>query len=83
MNYSPESAAKPGELDVVVIGGGINGTGSARDLALRGLRVALVEKRDLGSGATGASSGMIHGGARYLTHEPRVTKLSCTDSGAV
>jgi len=71
------------EFDVVVIGGGVNGSGTARDLALRGLKVALVEQRDVGSGATGASSGMIHGGARYLTHEPHVTKLSCTDSGAV
>jgi glycerol-3-phosphate dehydrogenase len=71
------------EYDVVVIGGGINGSGAARDLALRGLKVALVEKRDLGSGATGASSGMIHGGARYLTHEPQITRMSCTDSGAV
>lgn len=71
------------EVDVVVIGGGVNGSGVARDLALRGLRVVLVEKRDFGSGATGASSGMIHGGVRYLTNEPAVTKLSCTDSGAV
>ena len=72
-----------GEVDVVVIGGGVNGTGAARDLALRGLDVALFEKEDFGAGATGASSGMIHGGLRYLTHEPAVTKLSCTDSGAV
>jgi glycerol-3-phosphate dehydrogenase len=71
------------EVDVVVIGGGINGAGAARDLSLRGLRVALFERNDFGAGATGASSGMIHGGARYLTHEPGVTKLSCTDSGAV
>jgi glycerol-3-phosphate dehydrogenase len=65
------------------VGGGINGTGAARDLALRGLKVALLEKRDLGAGATGGSSGMIHGGARYLTHEPAVTKQSCTDAGAI
>lgn len=71
------------EVDVVVIGGGVNGTGAARDLALRGLKVALFEKNDYGSGASGASSGMIHGGARYLTHEPAVTKLSCRDAGAV
>lgn len=71
------------EVDVIVVGGGINGTGAARDLALRGLSVVLLEKRDFGAGATGASSGMIHGGVRYLTHEPAVTKLSCTDSGSV
>lgn len=73
----------PADYDAIVIGGGVNGTGTARDLALRGLKVALFEKRDLGAGATGASSGMIHGGARYLTHEPKITKMSCTDSGAV
>jgi glycerol-3-phosphate dehydrogenase len=61
----------------------VNGTGAARDLALRGLSVVLVEQRDLGAGATGASSGMIHGGVRYLTHEPGVTRTSCTDAGAV
>jgi len=77
------AAADADTFDVVVIGGGVNGTGAARDLALRGLSVALLEKTDLGAGATGASSGMIHGGARYLTHEPGVTKVSCTDAGAV
>jgi glycerol-3-phosphate dehydrogenase len=71
------------EVDVVVVGGGVNGAGAARDLSLRGLRVALFERNDFGAGATGASSGMIHGGARYLTHEPAVTRLSCSDSGAI
>ncbi len=51
---------------VLVIGGGINGTGAARDLALRGVPCVLVEKKELGSGTTWASSGMIHGGLRYL-----------------
>ena len=71
------------EYDVIVIGGGVNGCGVARDLAMRGLRVALVEKNDLASGASGANSGMIHGGARYLQHEMDVTKVSCLDSGYI
>ena len=43
--------------DLVVIGGGVNGTGVARDASLRGLKVALVEKKDFASGASGANSG--------------------------
>jgi glycerol-3-phosphate dehydrogenase len=55
-----------GEFDVVVIGAGITGAGVARDAALRGLRVALVEGRDVASGTSSRSSKMIHGGLRYL-----------------
>ena len=68
---------------VLVIGGGINGTGAARDLALRGVSCVLVEKKELGSGTTWASSGMIHGGLRYLQKDPEVTRHSCVDSGAI
>jgi glycerol-3-phosphate dehydrogenase len=68
---------------VLVIGGGINGTGIARDLALRGVSVLLAERRELGSGTTWASSGMIHGGLRYLQKDPAVTEHSCIDSGAI
>lgn len=52
--------------DVVVIGGGILGTGVARDAALRGLKVALFEKHDFGSGTSSRSTRIIHGGLRYL-----------------
>lgn len=52
--------------DVLIIGGGINGAGLARDLAMRGLRVALVEKGDFASGTSSASTKLIHGGVRYL-----------------
>ncbi|HKU31194.1 MAG TPA: glycerol-3-phosphate dehydrogenase/oxidase [Arthrobacter sp.] len=51
---------------VLVIGGGINGVGTFRDLALQGVDVALVERGDYCQGASGASSHMIHGGIRYL-----------------
>src|SRR5882762_4298432 len=53
-------------VDVLVIGAGITGAGIARDAALRGFRVALVEKGDFGSGTSSHSSRLIHGGIRYL-----------------
>jgi len=53
-------------FDALIIGGGINGAGTARDLAMRGLRVALVEKGDFASGTSSASTKLIHGGLRYL-----------------
>src|SRR5690349_22704806 len=53
-------------FDVLVVGGGITGAGVARDAALRGLSVALVEARDFGSGTSSRSSKLIHGGLRYL-----------------
>jgi glycerol-3-phosphate dehydrogenase len=54
--------------DLVVIGGGITGAGIARDASLRGLKVALFEKNDYGSGTSSKSSKLIHGGLRYLEH---------------
>lgn len=54
------------EFDVAVVGGGITGAGIARDAALRGLKVALVEKLDFGSGTSSKSSKLVHGGLRYL-----------------
>jgi len=53
-------------FDLIVIGGGITGAGVARDAALRGLKVALLEARDWASGTSSRSSKMIHGGLRYL-----------------
>jgi glycerol-3-phosphate dehydrogenase len=69
--------------DVIVIGGGVNGTGTARDCAMRGLRVLLLEKADFGVGASGNSSGMIHGGIRYMLSDRKVTELACRDSGYI
>ena len=53
-------------FDVLVIGGGVTGAGTALDAASRGLRVALVEARDLASGTSSRSSKLVHGGLRYL-----------------
>jgi len=55
-------------FDLLVVGGGITGAGVARDAALRGLRVALVEKLDYASGTSSRSSRLVHGGVRYLEH---------------
>jgi glycerol-3-phosphate dehydrogenase len=55
-----------GVFDVIVVGGGINGIGVYRELALQGLRVLLVERNDFCSGCSAAPSRMIHGGLRYL-----------------
>lgn len=54
------------DFDVVVIGGGVTGAGAALDAATRGLRVALVEARDLAAGTSSRSSKLFHGGLRYL-----------------
>lgn len=53
------------EYDVIIIGGGITGAGTARDCALRGLKVLLVERYDFTNGATGRNHGLMHSGARY------------------
>src|SRR5437868_3497198 len=55
-------------FDLLVVGGGITGAGVARDAALRGMRVALVEQRDFASGTSSRSSRLVHGGVRYLEH---------------
>jgi glycerol-3-phosphate dehydrogenase len=60
------SALRSGTFDVVVVGGGMTGAGTALDAASRGLRVALVEKGDLAVGTSSKSSKMAHGGLRYL-----------------
>ena len=65
---SEAAPADPEQFDLIVIGAGINGAGIARDAALRGLRVLLVDKGDVGSGTTSWSSRLIHGGLRYLEH---------------
>ncbi|HEY3258564.1 MAG TPA: FAD-dependent oxidoreductase, partial [Gemmatimonadaceae bacterium] len=55
-------------FDVLVIGGGITGAGVARDAAMRGLDVALVDKEDFASGTSSRSSRLVHGGIRYLEY---------------
>jgi glycerol-3-phosphate dehydrogenase len=69
-------------LDVVVIGGGITGTGIALDAASRGLRVACVEKHDLAFGTSRWSSKLVHGGLRYLaTGNVGIARRSAIERG--
>ena len=60
--------AAQGIFDLLIVGGGVNGAGIARDAAGRGLKVLLVEMDDLGGKTSSASSKLIHGGLRYLEH---------------
>ena len=53
------------EFDVIIIGGGITGAGTARDCAMRGMKVLLIERSDIATGATGRNHGLLHSGARY------------------
>ncbi|MGH7955807.1 MAG: FAD-dependent oxidoreductase, partial [Opitutaceae bacterium] len=53
-------------LDVLIVGGGIVGSGVARDAAMRGLRVGLIDQHDFATGTSGRSSRLLHGGLRYL-----------------
>lgn len=59
------TAVHGNEYDVIIVGGGITGAGTARDCALRGLNVLLIERHDLATGATGRNHGLLHSGARY------------------
>jgi glycerol-3-phosphate dehydrogenase len=72
-----ESTQPQDGYDLIVIGAGVNGAGIARDAALRGLRVCLVEAEDIGAGTSATSSRLIHGGIRYLEHgEVRLVRES-------
>lgn len=62
----PASPSSP--FDIAIIGGGVNGCGIARDAAGRGLSVCLIERDDLASGTSQASTKLVHGGLRYLEH---------------
>ncbi|MFP5397617.1 MAG: glycerol-3-phosphate dehydrogenase [Gammaproteobacteria bacterium] len=68
LHAQPPADAPPERCDVLVVGGGINGAGIARDLAGRGWRVCLAERDDLASHTSSASTKLIHGGLRYLEH---------------
>ncbi|MDW8336668.1 MAG: glycerol-3-phosphate dehydrogenase [Tepidimonas sp.] len=65
---APSRSILPAETDVLVVGGGINGCGIARDLSGRGVRVLLCEQHDLAAHTSSASTKLIHGGLRYLEY---------------
>jgi glycerol-3-phosphate dehydrogenase len=77
---SAHDRASPGFFDLLVVGGGINGAGIARDAAGRGLSVCLVEQDDLAAHTSSASTKLIHGGLRYLEHgELRLVRESLAE----
>ena len=70
------------ETQVLIIGGGVTGTGVARDLALRGVSSVVVEKKDLNAGASGANHGLLHSGGRYVASDPE-TSAECKAEGDI
>ncbi len=62
------------QTDILVIGGGATGTGILRDLAMRGFKCLLVERRDLAYGTTGRYHGLLHSGARYVVKDPHAAR---------
>ena len=71
-------------FDLIVVGAGINGAGVARDAAMRGLRVLLLDKGDISSGTTQWATRLIHGGLRYLEYyEFALVRESLRDREAI
>lgn len=70
------------KTDILVIGGGITGTGLARDLALRGINCLVVEAGSINSGASGRNHGLVHSGARYVASDP-VSAMECRIEGEI
>jgi glycerol-3-phosphate dehydrogenase len=68
------------KTQVLIIGGGIAGTGLARDLALRGVMCLVVEKGQVNAGASGANHGLLHSGARYVSNDPETARECRSES---
>lgn len=70
------------ETDVLIIGGGVTGTGVMRDLALRGIHSVLIDRKDLNAGASGGNHGLLHSGGRYASSDSD-TAAECRAEGAI
>jgi glycerol-3-phosphate dehydrogenase len=68
------------DTPVLIVGGGVTGSGLLRDLALRGVPGLMIERGDVGSGASGANHGLLHSGARYVSSDPEVAAACCRES---
>lgn len=68
------------QTQVIIIGAGANGTGLARDLALRGVACVVVEKQDVNAGASGGNHGLLHSGARYIASDPAAARECCEEN---
>ena len=62
------------QTQVLIIGGGVSGTGLARDLALREVACVVAEKQDINAGASGGNHGLLHSGARYIASDPAAAR---------
>jgi glycerol-3-phosphate dehydrogenase len=71
----------PEDYDVIIVGGGINGAGVARDCAVRGFKTVLFEKGDFAGGTTGSTTGWIRGAGRYLTHAMPLAAQGAREAG--
>src|SRR4030042_6304531 len=70
------------QTDILVIGGGATGTGVLRDLAMRGFKCILLERRDLAYGTTGRFHGLLHSGGRYVVKDP-VAARECYEENQI
>lgn len=70
------------QTQVLIIGGGVTGTGIARDLSLRGIECMVLEKQTINAGASGRNHGLLHSGARYVLSDP-VSALECRLEGEI
>jgi glycerol-3-phosphate dehydrogenase len=68
------------QTDILVIGGGATGTGVLRDLAMRGFKCVLIERRDLAYGTTGRYHGLLHSGGRYVVKDPQAARECFTEN---
>ncbi len=82
MNATNSKGAEVFETEVLIVGGGVTGSGVMRDLALRGIHCLLIDRRDLDAGASGGNHGLLHSGGRYASADAR-TAAQCRSEGAI
>jgi len=82
MNSADTNGTETFETEVLIIGGGVTGTGVMRDLALRGIHCLLIDRRDLNAGASGGNHGLLHSGGRYASSDAE-TAAECRQEGNI
>jgi len=82
MNAPDPAGTKVFETEVLIIGGGVTGTGVMRDLALRGVNCLLIDRKDLNAGASGGNHGLLHSGGRYASTDWE-TAAECRTEGDI
>ncbi len=82
MNRVDANGIETFETEVLIVGGGVTGTGIMRDLALRGIHCLLIDRRDLNAGASGGNHGLLHSGGRYV-YADADTAAECRQEGDI